>query len=99
MSQMRTLLLGGVAAAGLAIAGLSAGAIGPQSTEVRVSAPTPAPERAAQTQTAAREEQERVRDLTAIPPRLYRRYWDGKNRTAGDRAHKRMKRRRASGRK
>lgn len=97
--SLKAILVGGVAAAGLAIAGMSMGAIGPQSTEVRISMPSPTPERAPPTQTAAREEGERIRDLIAIPPRLYRRYWDGKNRTSGDRAHKRMKRRRASGRR
>ena len=72
-----------------------------QYPDVRVSQPTvPTPRPMAQTQTAARNELDRVDEATAIPPRFYRRAsWDGKNRTSGDRAHKRMKHRRSSGRR
>jgi hypothetical protein len=68
--------------------------------DVRVSAPgnqTPARTYTA-TKTAARDEIERADELTAVPPLLLRGTKDGRHRTSGDRAHKRMKRRRASGR-
>ena len=98
--QIRSLVLGGVAAAGLFVAGAAGGLMGPQSVDVRVTAPSPAPVRGTvATQTAAREEQERVREVTAVPVRPMRFGWDGKNRRPGDRAHKRLKRSRASGRR
>jgi len=47
---------------------------------------------------SARDEVERVDELSAVF-RRHRRVWDGKNRTPGDRAHKRWKRARAAGRR
>jgi|SRR6185369_2480493 len=49
-------------------------------------------------QVSARDEMERVREATALLNNRFRNRWDGKNRTAGDRAHKRLKHRRSSGR-
>ncbi len=47
---------------------------------------------------SARDEVERV-DSFALLSHRHRRQWDGKNRTSGDRAHKRMKRSRSTGRR
>ncbi len=56
-----------------------------------------APAKVAPTVMAARDEVERVDEVGLFIHR-HRRQWDGKNRTSGDRAHKRWKRSRASGR-
>jgi len=68
-------------------------------TTPRVSSPAPSPaERApapAAAQALAGIVAERPTPVRRGPSRLL---WDGKNRTAGDRAHKRLKRRRAAGR-
>jgi hypothetical protein len=87
-----------LAALGMSLAVAAIPTVSAPSTDnfPRVTAPQEQQQRTPAPVISHREEGERVRDLSVFgPPR--RRVWDGKNRTSGDRAHKRMKRRRAAG--
>lgn len=96
MGRLRALLLGPIAIAGMA------GAIAPDmrmSTQTVVTPPA-SPAKAVQKAPMPvnnETEKERFDRLRSFRPRN-RVLWDGKSRSPGDRAHKRMKRRRAAGR-
>lgn len=88
-----------LAMAAMAFTGM-APAMGPVAAqEVRVVTLPPAAERPAPPPSSAANEVERVRKLSDGPRGIWRTRWDGKNRSAGDRAHKRWKRTRAAGRR
>jgi hypothetical protein len=68
--------------------------------DIRVSSPAqPQPVRVAPVQQSARNEVERVAEDTAVPALPYNFARKSQHRRPGDRAHKRMKHRRASGRR
>jgi hypothetical protein len=85
----------------MALAGMSPAPVPTGSTIGTVvtvpAAPAQQQQRAPARAISARHEIERVDDLF-YAPRRPRGVWDGKNRTSGDRAHKRLKQRRRRGR-